>query len=392
MIVSAQAFELRRLCVSCPAKLWPTFALLCLFPLGLTVSQAQISIPGSGIIDTVAGDGSAGFYGDGGAATSAEFNGPIGVAVDSSGDIYIADAANSRVREVIASTGIISTVAGNGTAGYTGDGGAATSARLESIFGIGLDASGNLYIVDSNDGVVREVSASTGIIFTVAGGGVGCSGQTNPPYDGCPATEALLAGPAGVALDGSGNLYIADEGDQRIRMVSASTGYISTVAGAGTAGYSGDGGPASSAKFNAPAAVAVDGSGNIYVVDMNNQVIREVSASTGYISTVAGNGTAGFSGDGGAATSAELRYPSGVAVDSSGNIYIADNYNHRIRKVTVSTGDISTVAGDASNSYSGDGGAATSAAISNANDAVVDSYGNIYIADTSNNVIRVVGH
>ena len=216
-----------------------------------------------------------------------------------------------------------------------------------------VDASGNLYIADTGNNRIRKVSA-TGIITTVAGNGsAGYSG------DGGPATSAQLDGPEGVAVDGSGNLYIADTCNNRIRKVSA-TGIITTVAGNGSAGYSGDGGPATSAQLSLPAGVAVDGSGNLYIADSGNNRIRKVSA-TGIITTVAGNGSPGYSGDGGPATSAQLNQPAGVAVDASGNLYIADSSNNRIRKVSA-TGIITTVAGNGFDGYSGDGGPATSAA------------------------------
>jgi len=193
-------------------------------------------------------------------------------------------------------------------------------------------------------------------------------------------------------MDTTGNVYIADLSDYRVRMVAASTGIITTVAGNGSGGYSGDGGAATSAKLNAPDGVAVDSSGNIYIADVNNDVVREVLASTGVISTVAGNGVLGYSGDGGAATSAKLQYPVGLAVDSSGNIYIADSWNFSIREVSASTGDISTVAGNGHNGYSGDGGAATSAMLSKATDVTLDNSGNLYIADIDNQAVRAIGH
>ncbi len=225
------------------------------------------------------------------------------------------------------STGIITTVAGNGTCGYSGDGGAATSAEIIPV-GVVFDSSGNFYIVDMDDNRVRKVTVSTGIITTVAGNGTGgFSG------DGGAATSAELDSPAAVALDSSGNIYISDLANERIRKVMASTGVITTVAGNGTAGYSGDGGAATSAEMYLPRGVAVDGSGNIYVADNFNQRIRKVTVSTGIISTVAGDGTAGYNGDGIPATSAELYYPYGVAATSSGKIYIADTYNNRIRAV-----------------------------------------------------------
>ena len=333
----------------------------------------------SGVISTVAGNGTGGYSGDNGPATSAELYNPAGVAVDGSGNIYIADKFNNRIRKV-STSGTISTVAGNGTPGYSGDGAAATSAQLNSPNRVAVDGSGNIYIVDLQNSVIRKVSTG-GVISTVAGNGTG--GYSG---DGAAAASAKLNGPSGVVVDGSGNIYIADGGNNVIRKVSTS-GDISTVAGNGTLGYSGDGGAATSAQF-ITIDVAVDGSGNIYIVDNNNNVIRKVSTS-GVISTVAGNGTGGYSGDGAAATSAKLQYPTGVAVDGSGNIYIADFNNNRIRKVSTS-GVISTVAGNGTAGYSGDGGAATSAQLFQPFGVAVDGSGNIYIAEQGNNVIRKV--
>jgi trimeric autotransporter adhesin len=222
-------------------------------------------------------------------------------------------------------------VAGTGSSGYSGDGGQATSAALNSPYGVAVDASGNIYIADTYNYRIRIVTKSTGIISTVAGtGSYGYSG------DGGQATSAALDYPCGVAVDASGNIYIADTYNYRIRMVTKSTGIISTVAGTGSYGYSGDGGQATSAALNSPYGVAVDASGNIYIADTYNYRIRIVTKSTGIISTVAGTGSYGYSGDGGQATSAALRSPYGVAVDASGNIYIADTYNHRIRMFALS--------------------------------------------------------
>src|SRR5208282_1432049 len=220
--------------------------------------------------------------------------------------------------------GIITTVAGNGTAGYSGDGGAATNAKLYWPSGVAVDATGNLFIADYVNNRVREVGAN-GIITTVAGGG------SNGLGDGGAATNAELYYPAGVAVDATGSLFIADEGSQRIRKVG-SNGIITTVAGNGTQGYSGDGGAATNAELYLPTGVAVDASGNLFIVDSGNNVIRKVGTN-GIIATVAGNGTGGYSGDGGAATTAELSFPKGVAVDATGNLFIADYYNNRIRKV-----------------------------------------------------------
>jgi len=334
----------------------------------------------SGIISTVAGNGTAGYSGDGGAATAAQLSNPFSVAVGSTGNIYIADGSNNRIRKVNTS-GIISTVAGNGTAGYSGDGGAATAASLSSPYGVAVDSAGNIYIADRSNNRIRKVNTS-GIISTVAGNGaLGYSG------DGGAATAAQLSSPHRVTVDSSGNIYIADTGNYRIRKVNTS-GIISTVAGNGTQGYSGDGGAATAAQINNPYGVAVDSAGNIYIADNGNKRIRKVNTS-GIISTVAGNGTGGYLGDGGVATAAQLNNPYGVTVDNNGNIYIADTSNRRIRKVNTS-GIISTVAGNGTAGYSGDGGAATAAQLNNPYGVTVDNSGNIYIADTSNRRIRKV--
>ena len=364
---------------------WFGAALLFLFAL-LSVGQrsvAQVIVMPS--ISTVAGYGYPGYSGDGSAATSEKINNPYGVAVDSAGNIYIADTSNHRIRKVDTS-GNISTVAGNGTGGYSGDGILATSAELYDPMGVAVDSAGNIYIADSGNNRVRKVDASTGYISTVAGNGTG-----GYSVDGILATSAELYNPTGVAVDSVGNIYIADSYNNRVRKVDTS-GYISTVAGTGPQGYNGDGILATSAELHQPNGVAVDSAGNIYIADFSNQRIRKVNASTGYISTVAGDGTAAFNGDNSAANLAELNYPNGVAVDSAGNIYIADTINYRIRKVDASTGDISTVAGKgAPYGYSGDGGAAISAQLYNPEGVVVDSAGNIYIADSGNMRIRKVG-
>jgi len=332
------------------------------------------------IITTVAGNGISGYSGDGGAATSASLSQPFGLAVDGSGNLYFADEYNNVIRKVSPS-GTISTVAGNGVAGYSGDGGAATSANLNDPIGVAVDGSGNLFIGEPGNNVIRKVSPS-GTISTVAGNGSG--GYSG---DGGAATSAILNGPCGIAIDGSGNIYFADENNNVIRKVSPS-GTISTVAGNGSMGYSGDGGAATLASLYAPVGVAVDSSGNLYIGDQVNNIIRKVSPS-GTISTVAGNGSSSYSGDGGAATSASLANPVGVAVDGSGNLYIADYFNNRIRKVSPS-GTISAVAGNGSHSYSGDGGAATSAGLFYPTGVAVDGSGNLYIADYVNGFIRKV--
>ena len=349
-------------------------------------ASAQITLPGSGVINTIAGNGTAGYSGDNGSALNAELQYPTCVAMDSKWNVYVADYYNNRIRKIAASTGVITTVAGNGTAGYSGDGGVATSAELNYPSCVAVDGSGNIYIADTSNNRVRKVTASTGIITTVAGNGTYGYGG-----DGGTATNAYLALPSGVTADTCGNIYLADTGNNRIRKIVGSTGNISTAAGNGTAGYGGDGGAATSAKLNYPNGIAVDSSCNLYIADTSNERIRKVTISTGNISTVAGNGTVGFSGDGGAATSAELGYPYGVVIDSSSNIYIADNNNNRIRKVTASSGNISTIAGNGVQGYSGDGASATSAKMNGPWDVAVDSSGNVYIADEGNSRIRAVG-
>jgi len=349
-----------------------------------TVTLLVQEAPGAAIITTVAGNGVAGFAGDSGPALSAELGAPIAVTMDAAGNLYIADYYyNARVRKVGASTGIITTVAGNGSTAYSGDGGAATSAGLDPI-GVAVDSAGNIYLADVNNHRVRKVTVSTGIITTVAGNGTaGYSG------DGGAAVSAELHFPEGIAVDSSGNIYIADSSNNRIRKVTASTGIITTVAGNGTAGSTGNGGAATAAELNAPTLVAVDAGGNLYISD-HSGTVRKVTASTGIISAFAGTGVGGYSGDGGPATSAQLSYLEGMAVDTSGNVYIADSGNSVIRKVAASSGIITTVAGNGTTGYLGDGFDALTAELNGPAGVAVDSVGNLYIAD-GNYRIRAVG-
>jgi hypothetical protein len=344
-----------------------------------------INAPAPGSILTIAGTGVPGYSGDGGAANLAKLYEPWSVAVDGSGNVFIADFYNSRVREIVKATGNIITIAGTGVAGYSGDGGPATSAKLYYPTGVAVDASGNIFIADLYNNRIREVVKATGNIITVAG-----NGSTTDSGDGGPATSAGLASPEGLGVDANGNIYIADYYTNRVREVVKATGNIITVAGTGTAGYSGDNGPASAAMLNDPTDVAVDASGNLYIADSGNERVREVLQATGNIITIAGTGSVGYSGDGGPATSAKLYDPAAVTVDSYGNVYIADANNYRIRVVAQSSGIIYTIAGSGTNGYRGDGGPATSATISNAYGVAVDGSGDLFIADTYNNAVREV--
>ncbi|MBA3663048.1 MAG: T9SS type A sorting domain-containing protein [Bacteroidetes bacterium] len=338
-----------------------------------TITKAQI-------INTIAGTGVSGYSGDGAAATIATLNNPAAVAVDAAGNIYIADASNNSIRKVNTS-GIISTLAGTGVAGYSGDGAAATLATLNGPIGVAVDAVGNVYIADEYNHRIRKINTG-GVISTFAGTGVlGYSG------DGSAATISTLYFPIGVAVDAAGNVYIADYGNDRIRKVNTG-GVISTIAGNGLGGYSGDGAAATLAQLSGPTGVAVDPTGNVYIADYVNHRIRKVNAG-GVISTLAGTGVAGYSGDGAAATLAQLNYPFGVAEDAAGNVYISDKYNHCIRKVNTG-GIISTFAGTGVAGYSGDGAAATLAQLNYPFGVAEDAAGNVYIADLSNNSIRKV--
>jgi sugar lactone lactonase YvrE len=329
-------------------------------------------------ITTVAGTSYYGYSGDDGPATSISLYQPRGIALDESGNLYIADTDNHRIRRVD-TNGLIATVVGEGSPGFLGDGGPAASARLFFPFDIALDGAGNLYIADYYNHRIRKVDTN-GIITTVAGNGsYGFSG------DGGSATSASLYNPSGIAVDNTGTLYIADFYNNRIRKVDTN-GLITTVAGNGSYGFSGDGVPATSASLYSPTSIAVDITGNLYIADKTNNRIRKVDTN-GLITTVAGNGSYGFSGDGGPATSASLHSPSGIAVDAAGNLYIADQSNHRIRKVDMN-GLITTVAGNGLSGFSGDGGPATSAKLSYPLGIAIDGEGYLYIADTYNNRIR----
>lgn len=380
--VARQAFESGRPAHS-SVRARRTLAALLL--IGLTCAmQAQgiLTITPGRAASTIAGTGTIGYAGDGGAATAATLANPRAIAYDLQGDLFLADSSNHVIRE-ISPSGTMSTVAGTGVEGYSGDGGAATAAQLDTPTGVAVDSSGNVYIADSHNHRVREVSG--GNIVTVAGTGIsGFSG------DGGAATAAQLALPSGVAVDGSGNVYIADTNNHRIREIA--NGNIATIAGDGEEMYAGDGGAATSAALDSPTGVAVDSSGNVYIADRHNHRIREVTAGT--ISTVAGSGAAtfsgGFSGDGLASTSATLAKPTAVRVDLSGNLYIADTNNQRIRQVNPQSGgtSITTIAGTGEQSFGGVSGPLTGAILNAPKGITTDVAGDVVIADTLNQRLR----
>ncbi len=354
----------------------------------------RIASPGN--IETFAGLGppAFGYEGDGGTATSAKLGYVTGIAVDNLNNVYFTDGAANTVRKISASNGVIITIAGtfmgfnvvNNTT-YAGDGNIATAAHLNVPLATSVDGSGNVIIADAGNNAIRQISSADGKIFTLAGKGPGFSGYDG---DGGPATQSRVWNPYSVAVDVSGNIYIADSQNNVIRMINKSTGKITTIAGLGPShpGYSGDNGAATLATLNGPQGVVVDVSGNIYIADSGNNVIRKISA--GVISTIAGTGSEGYSGDNGPAIAATFLSVKGLAVDAENNIYIADSGNNVIRMISISTGEVSTVAGNGAAGYSGDGGNATEAELSNPLGVALDSNGNIYIADSQNSVIRVV--
>jgi len=359
----------------CPAVLSVLF-------LSSFVPIPAIAQPAAYTITTIAGNGTAGSTGDTGAATSAELSGPTYIGLDASKNLFIADSINNKIRKVTGTT--ISTVAGNSknTAGYGGDGGSATASTvlMNSPYGVKVDNSGNIYIADLLNHVVREVSG--GNISTIAG-----NNQFGFQGDGGPAAQAEFNQPFGLALDSNHNLFISDSQNNRVRKIDTN-GIVTTVAGDGFTQIN-DGGPALNAGLSLPYGIAVDAAGNLYIADSSNHRIRKVDTN-GNISTVAGTGTKGFTGDGGLATQAEINRPFDVAVDQFGDLFIVDSNNNRIREVTPD-GNIRTIAGNSIAGYTGDGFIATNARINFPSGVAVDnSTGKIYIGDTGNNVIRLL--
>jgi uncharacterized protein (TIGR03437 family) len=335
--------------------------------------------PAQFTISTIAGNGIAGYAGDNGIAFNAEFNDIRSATADSAGNIYVADLGNNRIRKISAN-GIVTTVAGNGFAGFSGDGGPATTASLNQPIRAEPDAAGNLYIADAGNGRIRKVS-SNGIITTIAG-----NGGSGPLGDGGPATEAALLYPGDVAFDSAGDMFISDGNGNRVRKVDTD-GIITTVAGNGTAGYAGDGGPATQASLNNPNALTIDSAGNLYISDQYNNRIRKVSNGT--ITTVVGNGTAAYNGDGIQASAAAIYYPVGTALDAAGDLYVADAGNSRIR-VVLPGGIIYTVAGNGIFGFGGDGDLATAAEIASPHRMSLMPSGGLVFPDSDNYRIRVL--
>jgi sugar lactone lactonase YvrE len=355
-------------------------SLLCIA--GILVSLMTVRPVLAQTIETVAGDGAGGYSGDRIPAVQAELHQPSGVALDPDGDLLIADAANEVIRKVNRKTGIIRTVAGGFACGDSGDGGPADEALLCSPDGLTVDRWGNLYIADTANHRIRRVDRRTRIITTVAGNGtIGFSG------DGGPATSAQLADPNDVKFDAFDNLYIADTANSRVRRVDGRTGIITTVVGNGAGG---DGSLAVDAQIGETFGLAFDREGNLFVSDSTENSVHRVERKTGILTTVAGTGTYGYSGDGGPANEATLGGPFGLALDRKGNLYISDEGNERVRRVDLHTGVITTIAGNGITGFSGDQGPARDAELTAPGGLVIDREDRLYIADMDNQRVRRV--
>jgi sugar lactone lactonase YvrE len=306
---------------------------------------------------------------------------PSAIVFDAAGNLYFAETGNHVIRK-FDTTGNITTIAGNGTQGFSGDAGPATSATLDSPQGLALDTANNLYIADTHNHRIRKLNLTTGTLTTIAGTTPGFSG------DKASAASALLNLPTALALDASNNLYLADTGNHRIRKITASTGIITTIAGTGAQGFSGDTGPSVSAAIDSPTGLALDASNNLFLADTHNHRIRKITAATGIITTIAGNGVPGFSGDTTAATTATLALPHGITIDPAGNLYLADTANHRIRRIDATTGVITTVVGDGTQAFAGDGGPAIAASLDGPRNTAVSPSTLLTLSDTGNQRIR----
>jgi streptogramin lyase len=338
----------------------------------------------AGTIETIVGTGLKGYAGDGGPARQALLNEPFMCAFDARGNLYVAEAINHCVRRIDQATGMITTVAGTGAAGYSGDGGPATRATLNQPYSLQVDTNGDLYVVDRLNAAIRKVDAATGFITTVAG-----TGEPGFSGDGGPGALAQLREPNDCFLDGRGGLLIADIQDQRIRRLDLRTGIITTFAGTGEKARAGDGRPAAAASIMGARAVCMDGRGQTYICEREGNGIRRVDAA-GIMSTYAGTGERGYAGDGGPALAATWGAPKAIRCDRRGNLLVVDTENHAIRRIDAVTGVVTTIAGGRRGGE-GDGGPATSAGLDRPHGCDVDAEGNVYIADSNNHRVRVVG-
>ena len=337
-----------------------------------------------GIIQTIAGTGEAGHSGDGGPAERALINDPFMCDFDQQDNMFFGQAKGHTLRRVDAATGVITTVAGTGAEGYSGDGGQASQATVNQIYSICVDANGDIYIVDRLNAAVRKIDAATGIITTVAG-----TGEPGYSGDGGPGNLAQLVEPNDAFLDGKGGLLIADIQDQRVRRLELTTGIITTFAGNGEKVRSGDGNPATQASFFGSRAVCMDSKGNTYVCEREGHGVRKIDAN-GIMSTFAGTGEKGYSGDGGPAIASTWNGPKAIRCDHQDNVIVVDTENHAIRRIDAVTGVVTTVAGGQLGSE-GDGGNPTAAGLARPHGGAVDRAGNLFIADSNNNRVRVVG-
>ena len=337
----------------------------------------------TGRISTVAGTGERGYSGDGGQATTALMSEPFMCAFDAAGNLYVAEAMNHCVRRIDRSSGVIRTIAGTGQEGYSGDGGPATEATFNQPYSLQVDASGDVYVVDRLNYVIRRIDSATGIITTLAG-----TGEPGYGGDGGPAVEAQFREPNDCFLDGRGGLLIADVQDQRIRRVDLASGTIGTFAGNGEKQRTGDGRPAIEASILGARAVCMDGAGNTFIAEREGNGIRKVDAN-GIMSTVAGTGDFGYDGDGGPAFIATWGGPKAIRCDRDGNLLVVDTENHAIRRIDSATGIVTTVAGGRLGG-GGDGGPAVDAGMDRPHGVDVDYGGNLYIADSNNHRVRLV--
>ncbi|MGE3283185.1 MAG: hypothetical protein AB7O13_19585 [Alphaproteobacteria bacterium] len=337
------------------------------------------------IITTAIGIGEKGFAGDGGPAAEALLNGPFDVAFDRAGNLYFSDTFNHRIRRVDAATGIISTIAGKGEAGHSGDNGPAVAAALNEPYGVVVDRAGIVYTADRHNRRVRRIDAGSGVITTLAGTGVASFSG-----DGGPAAQAGLAEPNGLAFDpDETRLYIADVADHRVRIVDLASGVIDTFAGIGMAEHGGDGGPAREARIFGARAVKVAPDGTVYILERQGSSLRAVDPAAGTISTIAGTTGRGYSGDDGPAAAAVFDAPKEMALDRDGSLLIVDTENHAIRRIDRASGIVTTIAGGRRGGQ-GDNGPAAAAGLDRPHGAVVDPDGTIYIGDTNNHRIRKV--